>query len=74
MQSSFPFPGRFDSDLNVDNKWQSYSESKQRLQEQDPRYYNDTDSRRLKAEGNLSYLGFIEIVKNFGKTRIQIYQ
>lgn len=63
MQSSFPFPGRFDSDLNVDNKWQSYSESKQRLQEQDPRYYNDTDSRRLKAEGNLSYLGFIEIVK-----------
>lgn len=58
-----PFPGSFDSDSASENKWKSYSESKQRLQEQDPRYYNDTDSRRLKAEGNLSYLEFIEIVK-----------
>jgi len=63
MQSSFPFPGRFDGDLAPGNKWESYSESRDRLREQDPRYYNDTDSRRLKAEGNLSYLGFIEVVK-----------
>lgn len=63
MSSSFPFPGRFHGDVTSANKWQKYSESRQRLQEQDPRYYNDSDSRRLKAEGNLSYLEFIEYVK-----------
>lgn len=63
MPSSFPFPGRFDGDLAPANKWESYSEGRERLREQDPKYHNDTDSRRLKAEGNLSYLGFIEVVK-----------
>ena len=63
MQSSFPFPGSFNADTAPGNKWEQYTESRDRLREQDPKYYNDSDSRRLKAEGNLTYLGFIEVVK-----------
>lgn len=63
MPSSFPFPGSFNADSAQNSKWEQYAESRNRLREQDPTYYNDSDSRRLKAEGNLSYLGFIEIVK-----------
>lgn len=59
MQSTFPFPDRFDEDLASSGKWQTYANSKLR----DPKYYHDSDSRRLKAEGNLSYLEFIQVVK-----------
>jgi hypothetical protein len=59
MQSSFPFPGRFDGDLAADSKWQEYANFKLR----DPAYINDSDSKRLKADGNLSYADFIHVVK-----------
>ncbi|MFZ4104991.1 hypothetical protein [Flavobacterium sp.] len=63
MQSSFPFPSDASSIKNPTSKWESYVESRNRLRELDPHYYNDSDSTRLKADGNLTYLGFIEIVR-----------
>jgi len=63
MQSSFPFPGRFDADSASSSKWEQYVENKNRVSQQEAKFYNDSDPRRLKAEGNLSYLTFIEIVK-----------
>lgn len=63
MQSSFPFPGRFDSDSSESSKWEKYVEAKNRIPQQEAKFYNDSDPKRLKSEGNLSYLGFIEMVK-----------
>jgi hypothetical protein len=63
MQSSFPFPGRFDADSAASTKWEQYLENKSRITQQEAKFYNDSDPRRLKAEGNLSFLSFIEIVK-----------
>ena len=59
MASSMPFPGRFDNDLAVMSPWQEFLEAKKR----DPAYAADSDSRRFKADGNLSYLEFIQTVK-----------
>ncbi len=59
MASSFPFPNRFDSDSGNEGKW-GWSAA---LRLREPRYINDSDSRRLKADGNLSYLQFIELVR-----------
>lgn len=59
MGSSFPFPGSFSGDLAPSSKWELFAESKRR----DPAYTNDSDKNRLKADGNLSYPQFIELVK-----------
>lgn len=58
-----PFPGRLGSDIEADGKWDSFATSKIRAAEQEPKYYNDTDKNRLKAEGNLQYPEFIELVR-----------
>jgi len=59
MRSAFPFPDRFDDDLSRPDKWEQNST----LRAREPRFYHDSDTKRLKAEGNLTYLEFIQIVK-----------
>jgi len=63
MQSSFPFPERLSDDLSPFSRRQNQMTDAERSKVTKPQQYHNTDSKRLKAEGNLSYLEFIEVVK-----------
>lgn len=63
MHSSFPFPGRIDDDLSPLSVRQNQENDFDRTKVTKPEQYHNTDARRLKADGNLSYLEFIQVVK-----------
>ena len=63
MQSSFPFPERLSDDLSPFSDRQIQMTDAERRRIVKPQQYHNTDAKRLKAEGNLSYLEFIEVVK-----------
>ena len=63
MQSSFPFPGRIDEDLSPFSTRQNQMNEFDRTRVTRPEQYHNTDARRMKADGNLSYLEFIQVVK-----------
>lgn len=63
MQSSFPFPERIDDDLSPYSSRQNQMTDAERRLVTKPEQYHNTDSKRFKADGNLSYLEFIQVVK-----------
>jgi len=63
MQSAFPFPERIDEDLLAESTRQSQVSEFDRQVITKPHQLHNTDAKRMKADGNLSYLEFIEVVK-----------
>lgn len=63
MQSSFPFPGRIDDDLSPLSNRENQMNNFDRTKVTKPEEYHNTDAKRLKADGNLNYLEFIQVVK-----------
>jgi hypothetical protein len=63
MQSSFHFPDRIDDDLRPYSVRENQQNDFNRIKITKPEQYHNTDARRMKADGNLSYLEFVQVVK-----------
>jgi hypothetical protein len=63
MHSAFPFPERIDNDILADSLRENQIIEIDRQKITKPHQFHNTDARRHKADGNLGYLEFIQVVK-----------